>query len=145
MSNQLIDKKQIKILRTLASKVFKNGNDEYHAWLQKSFFDDDNRKSTTELTATEAREAINILMRYVSKPGATVSRYKGSNNGVNLTYKQAAKISFMETALGWADNFARMQGFIFKQTGKNKSVEMLSIGEAQKVITGLERILGDQK
>lgn len=142
-----IDKKQIKVIRALAAKIF-DDDDAYRDWLTKNFFRNDARKSTTELTQQEGREAIEILMRFMppaSKPaaGGNVSRYKGSDDGVHLTKRQAYRISFLETALGWQDNFARLQGFIFKQTGKNQSVEMLSKGEASKVITGLEKMTGE--
>ncbi len=74
----------------------------------------------------------------------------------HLTPMQAERISILENLLQWnesedrsqksEDSNKRLLGFIFKQTGKQKAVQMLMNYEAGKVIVGMQRILaiGDQ-
>jgi len=68
------------------------------------------------------------------------SKYRGTGKqGYNLhiTQPRADRIGILEDLLGW--NEKRTQGFIFKQTGFNKSVEMLTSHEGSKVIIGMTR------
>jgi hypothetical protein len=72
------------------------------------------------------------------------SKYKGSGTrGLNLhiTPMRAERISILEELLNW--NTKRTQGFIFKQTGYQKSVEMLTSQEGGKVIVGMTRIFSN--
>lgn len=71
-------------------------------------------------------------------------KYKGSGTrGLNLhiTPMRAERISILEELLSW--DTKRTQGFIFKQTGYQKSVEMLTSQEGGKVIVGMTRILSN--
>lgn len=136
---------QIKFLRSIAGKAFPD-DAQYHDWLFVCF----GKESTTELTIHEASEAIQLIQKQFpgTKSHTLKSDYQGygqaGTNG-NITPRQAHQVAVLECALGWTDNPARLAGFITRQTGKQSAVQMLSVKEAQKLITGLERILSTQK
>lgn len=71
----------------------------------------------------------------------SINKYAGKGKvGYNrhITPGRAARIGILEEILEWDSK--RIRGFIYKQTGFNKSVEMLTSQEGGKVITGLTRI-----
>jgi len=142
-----INNKQIKILRTCASKVFAD-NDQYHEWLASNF----GKSSTKKLNNSEAVEAIYLVSQMV--PGApkvkkSKGRYTGAGTFGMLTASQAWKIEQLEDALGWSESPQRLKGFIKRQLSKGKHVESLTNREASRVISGLvklnhEDLLNDQ-
>ncbi|APF20370.1 hypothetical protein Calab_1480 [Caldithrix abyssi DSM 13497] len=141
----MASKKQIKLIRALAAHHFYD-DDDYHDWL----FDQFGKKSTKELTGHEAHEAIQLLSFRKAPLRVDGGRhYSGSGRAGDgrhfLTQAQANKIGALEYALGWSGNPFRLIGFIKKQTGKNKTVEMLSRSEASKVIIGLEKLLEEER
>lgn len=128
-----ITTKQIKKLRALASWRFPD-DELYHAWLEQQF----NVESTKDLSVGQASRAIWLLLpdeQRGKKPGIYP---QGSGRGDHLTPKQARKIGGLAADMGW--DRASLVSFIRRQTGLNKSVEMLSVKEAVKVITGMERV-----
>lgn len=126
-----ITKPQIKALQSIRHKVFTD-SDAYHDWLLANY----KKKSTLELTTIQAREAISLLLQGTGDAGQTDSRPRG----VWLTRRQYGKIKALEKELGWQDNPKRIRGFIRRQLKLNKTINMLTISEAQKVITGMTRL-----
>lgn len=161
---KLIDSRQIRRLRTAASKRWgactcdaETGEVcSYHEWLRDVF----GVASTKALTSEQAERAIGALSprTYVGKDGKRKTakkrppqpwkgRYVGKGKKGDhgwLTQGQADEIARLEHVLGW-DEPERVEGFIHKQTRMKKSVSMLSVREATKVITGLRRLLDHQK
>lgn len=155
-----ISNEQIVILRAVAVKVFgmcdescKSGKArcDFHSWLDEQFFHFDppqrRRRSTKQLTITEAATAINALLqrfpgsRKVGLHPPQSANYYGSGFAGSLTPSQADRIGELEAQLGWQENPERLLGFIRRQTKLIKSVEMLTNRQASKVITGLERLI----
>ena len=120
-----INKDQIRAMQTLRHKVF-GTDEEYREWLANNF---GGKRSTKDLSYAEAREGISLLAG--NKP----------QDGPWLSCKQAWLIDKMENELCWQDNPQRMVGFIRRQTGLNKTKEMLTVREASKVITGLKKLI----
>lgn len=61
-----------------------------------------------------------------------------------ITYKQRQFINQLEKKLGWADNPARLRGFIKRYTGLD-TIEWLTKKQAANIIEGLKRIQSAQK
>lgn len=140
----MANKKQIKAIRTLASRHFYN-DDDYHDWLFEQF----KKRSTKELNSYEASEAIQLLSFRKPPLRRDGGRYyrgmgRAGDGGVFITQAQADKIGALENAFGWSGDPFRLIGFIKKQTGKIKTVEMLSRSEASKVIIGLEKLMNEE-
>lgn len=132
-----ITKDQTRALRSVASKVFKD-NDRYHEWLMDNY----GYSSTLELSKADAIQAINLLLKSVGQ-GIMLKQDDAGKLAIGnwLTPAQRSKIEKLEKELGWQDNPSRLIGFIKRQTRLNKSVRMLSVKEAQKVINGLNQML----
>ncbi|MBN8586893.1 MAG: hypothetical protein J0L94_01065 [Rhodothermia bacterium] len=64
---------------------------------------------------------------------------KKGENEIYLTQAQADYIAKLEDDLGWY-NTTRLREFIRRQVGCDCPVEMLSIKDAVRVITGLKRL-----
>ena len=148
-----VSKAQIKMIRSLFSKISAD-DATYREWLYYTFFKDDigeKRTSTSQLTKAEGHIAISLLMQTVNPSTSSNDtrgqgqtprpRYFGTGLGWALTQTQANKIAVLESQLGWADNPLRLEGFIERQIGKRKKVEWLKNREASKVITGLQKLL----
>lgn len=150
-----ISKSQVKAIRTAASKLFGTCDCastalgtgslcDYHDWLAQNF---DGIVSTLDLTFYQADEAIQALAKatgYETKR----RRYSGSGKKGKaadwLTPKQANKIGILAALLDWEPK--RVRGFLKRQTGRLCDVQMLRNYEAQKVITGMQKVIagGDQ-
>ena len=136
-----ISKAQVKTLRALASKAFPN-DALYHEWLYAQF----GKESTLDLSTAMGHRAIQMLLpdwEKVETHGSASVRKgyypDGSGWANHLSDKQAKNIGGLAADLGWS-----MEGllkFIKRQTGQDKTVEMLSGKEATKVIIGLKRVL----
>jgi len=136
---KFITKPQIKKLRVLASKAFPN-DDLYHEWLATQFKDMETGKpaeSTKRISSQAAHYAIQMLLPEHERKN---SKYypRGSGYSNHLSDSQAKNIGGLAADLGWTPD--GLLKFIQRQTGKNKTVEMLSGKEATKVIIGLERV-----
>lgn len=137
-----INKGQIKALRTIASKIFP-GDEEYRAWLYQRY----EVESTKDISFHQANDALDALNKELNPNRKPQKRYYGSgrkaaNRRTNnhLHKSQAEKIGALEKLLSWDNDKTRLLGFITRQTGHNKAVQMLTPGEATKVIVGMQRI-----
>jgi len=129
-----INKKQVKKIRTVASKVFADDG-EYHEWLKSNY----GIKSTLDLGFYEAIEAINLLEGDTS---FVARQRKNDPNKWRISKSQALRISVLEDLLGWANEPARLLKFIDRQVKHpGKNITDLSKQEARKVIIGMQRIL----
>lgn len=140
-------KGQVKAIRTLASKIFRD-DDEYHDALMSNY----GVKSSKDLRYYEASEFINKLSRLAgstptsaggnTSPSAGAPSYYGKGKKGrqrNLTPAQAERIEILKNILGW--NEQSVLNFIHRQTRRLKGVQMLMNWEAVKVIVGMQRIL----
>lgn len=127
-----IQKRTIKRLRTVASKVF--GDDEqYYQFIGTNYQVD----STLDLTEEQAEEAISILDRELK---ARKRAEHGRRDPKMISQNQKEYIEGLFKELGWAEG-PRWWGFIAKQTGKKSTLNMLTRRDASKVIVGLERMV----
>lgn len=132
-----IQKRTIVALRTITSKCFKN-DDQYHDWLADNY----GLASTKDLSEQEGREAITLLLKaFGDGKRLRINDSDEAEVGNWLSEDQEKYIKRLEKELGWKDNKSRLLGFIKRQTGLNKSARMLSVRDAQKVITGMLRLL----
>lgn len=145
----LATKKQVIVIKALASKIYSD-DDEYRFAL-KSYGVDSSKKLTIEQASSFITKL--SLHKKSSKtqqnpaaggtaPAAGSAIYTGTGKrGMqrHLTAAQGVRISILEKILGWNKNST--YDFIKKQTGKNKSVEMLMNYEAGKVIVGMQMII----
>jgi len=157
-----ITKPQIKTIRGMESQVFEDDT-QYRNFLLATFpekeWSDPSRPSTKDLTQKEAHRAIQALKD--AKGEGTPSppdrptpppqggepwegHYKGHPNkhqAGQLTQKQADEIARLEWKIGWTPEPSHVRGFIKRQLGTQMQVTDLTKREAQKVITGLRRVL----
>lgn len=128
-----ITKKQIIAIRTMASKKF--SDEEYHDWLWWNF----KKESTKDLSYSEAESARKLLYKpFNHTPFDRVRSYTA------ISKAQAERIAILEVILEWHEDQSRLAGFVKKQTGKDVDVMKLSKKEAQKVITGMQRIVAPE-
>lgn len=91
--------------------------------------------SCKDLFYGEANDMINRLKAIQEgKPMPPKSR-----RGVWASMGQIQKIDALAWMLGWEGDEERLNGFIKKQTGRNKNVWMLTSREATKIIIGLQK------
>lgn len=130
-----INNRQIKALRTAASKVFAS-DDDYRDFLASNF---DGITSTKDLSQDEASKAIDILCKMTGFRHPVKSSGEKGRPAGHLTEKQLRKIYALQEFGGWSRH--SLTGFIKRQTGKFCPVEMLLNHEAQKVIIGMQRVI----
>lgn len=127
---QTATKKQRQVIAMTGRRVL-GGEDHYRAFLSDNYGVD----SPTLMSKSEAADCIDVLRALEQgKPVKPRSR-----RGIWLTKWQRDKIVSLLDLLGWIDE-RQAYGFIKKQTGRNKSIDMLTRGEATKVIVGLQRV-----
>lgn len=104
-------------------------NDLLHDMVKSRYKKD----SVRALTIKQAANLIDVL-----ETGRTVSLPTGRPLHL-ITERQIYKIRELEKALGWAENPARLRGFIKKYAG-NDNVEWLTKEQAWRVIEGLKSV-----
>lgn len=137
-----ISKSQIGYIKSLAANVFPY-DDEYRAWLSRTF----GVESCTALTRSQGITAIDDLKAMAdgkTPPPTHRGRFtaRGERGYAHLlTQEQADEIARHQDLLGWGTH--ALNRFLNRQTGKQKSVSMLTKREATKVLTGMQRILDE--
>jgi len=126
----------IKTIHTLKSKVHLS-DEEYRLMMDRLYGVD----SSKRLNFSEAMDLIDRLKAYAeNRPAPPLS-----DRGVWISPAQRRKIIALAKEIGMvcedgSVNTKRLFGFIARQLDSEKSLDMLLVREASKVITGLDRI-----
>lgn len=97
------------------------------------------RASISKLTWTQANSVINRLENRVTRARAR-ERAGAENVTPMITQRQKGKIWKLACLLGWDKDTQRLYGFYERQIGKRKPS---SSEEATKIITGMEKLIGE--
>lgn len=142
---------QIKAIHTIKSKINMN-DDEYRSNLKVYGVESSSDPRFVPEMAGDFIQKLSLAAKQIltnntpdkagtPSPALSYKKYDGKGKrGFNrhITPARAERINILEQILEWDSK--RLQGFIFKQTGLSKGVEMLTSSEGGKVITGLTRI-----
>lgn len=122
-------KKQRQKIAIMRKQAFQD-EDSYRGFLQKRY----GVRSCTEISKYEAIDCIDVLEHLVKGKLLPPQRRRFPFLSHAQYNKLQALVDFME----W--NEERINGFIQRQTGKQKTIDMLTGREATKVIVGMQKI-----
>lgn len=131
----------IKTIHTLKAKA--NIDEDNYRMMMDGLY---GKSSSTKLNYSEAMDFVDRLKALAEgKPQPPLEE-----RGVWITPAQRRKIEALAVSLHMVDekrmlDKKRLFGFIEHQLGEAKSLDMLRITEASKVIVGLERIFNDKQ
>lgn len=128
------EKKLYPVIHILRQQIWGDDREPYEEVLGNFYGVD----SSTRLSYKEKLDFIDRLKAI--KNGKPQPKPDRRVLGIWASWWQINKIDSLIEVLGW-DNPQRLNGFIKRQTGKNKSKMMLTEPEATKVIIGLMKIL----
>ena len=128
---------QVKTIRTLISSL--NLSDDIYRDMLAQY----QVKSCKELFKNEATDLISALSKLARRQGIKNKKRKPYGTGErgaerHLTDEQAERIEILRLLNGW-DNM-RLNGFLYRQTGELRAVQMLMNYQATKVITGMTKV-----
>lgn len=130
--------KQKGLIHILAAKIWGALEEkEYRLWLVENW----GVESSADLDSLQASEVIRALKGQTPdpQPGKYYGTGKRGQAGRCLTMSQAKRIEMLEKLLGWDES--TIQKFVKRQIGECKPIQMVRLYEAQKLITGLHKLL----
>ena len=122
---------QIQMIHTVRRAMWGDNREPYEQLLGGVY----GAGSCKDLSYGEANDFINRL-KAIQKGDPKPLKVRG---GLWATVGQVHKIDALAWMLGWEGDENRLNGFIKKQTGRNKNKWMLTGREATKIIIGLQR------
>jgi len=136
--------KQKALIHILAAKIWgddSHGKKEYRLWLVENW----GVESAAELDSLQASEVIRALKGQAPdpQPGKYYGTGKRGQAGRCLTMSQAKRIEMLERLLDWDSE--TMNKFVKRQIGEWKPIQMIRLYEAQKIITGLHKLLATNR
>jgi hypothetical protein len=153
-----VTKAQVKTIHTLVSRL-RVDDDTYRGML--SGYGVESCKDLMKWQAGELITALSNLGKQQGiKPAPVKKVYGTGERGKNkhLTDDQAIRIVILARLLGWMPNqdintplhpsqegnYNRLTGFIRRQVGELKAVQMVTNEQASKVIVGMQRVLASK-
>lgn len=125
---------QKQMIATMGRRVFNQDEDAYRNFLESRY----GVRSCTQMSKAECSDCIDML-KHIESGRPVPAR---NRDGLWASDAQRAKMRALFKLMGWVQEH-QVLGFIERQTRRKKSFEMLTKGDASKVIVGLQRIIAD--